>query len=136
MNRTDARELIMKLLFQMEAQKDYCDESRERFFKDYAQGSSQQPYLDQMGLLISMHLNESDQLIAANSDHWKLERLNKVDLAVLRLAILEIMHMDDIPDSVAINEAVEIAKKYGTEGSGKYVNGILGKIAKIKHADE
>ena len=73
-------------------------------------------------------LQNIDQLIQSNTTGWTKERIAKVDLAILRLALYEILFRNDIPDSVAINEAVEIAKKYSTDESGSFVNGILGKI--------
>jgi N utilization substance protein B len=72
-----------------------------------------------------------DEFIESCSEHWKVARINKVDLATLRVAILEIMFMDDIPQAVSVNEAVNVAKKYGSEDSGKFVNGILGKVVKV-----
>jgi len=134
MNRTEARELFMQLLFQMEAQKDFGSDIKTRFFNESIGDSKQANYLERLCSLIDDYLSEADDLIESCSDNWKLERICKVDLAVMRTAVLEIMHMEDIPDSVAINEAVEIAKKYGTEDSGKFVNGILGKVVKIKNA--
>ncbi len=71
-----------------------------------------------------------DPIINENTEGWNTERMGKVELTVLRLAVYEILFDDDIPASVAINEAVEIAKKYGQESSGAFVNAILGKVAK------
>lgn len=71
-----------------------------------------------------------DPIINENTEGWNTERMGKVELSVLRLAVYEILFDEDIPASVAINEAVEIAKKYGQESSGAFVNAILGKVAK------
>jgi len=133
MNRSDARELFMQLLFQMEVQNDYGKIIKERFFAGKPDPEKQKTYLEKMCALITESLHETDDLIESCSEKWKIERICKVDLAVMRTAIFEIKHMDDIPDSVAVNEAVEIAKKYGTANSGKFVNGILGKVVKIKN---
>lgn len=76
-------------------------------------------------------LQEIDQLIQSNTTGWAKERIAKVDLAILRLALYEILFRDDIPDSVAINEAIELAKKYSTDDSGSFVNGVLGKIVRV-----
>ena len=70
--------------------------------------------------------------IRKHSKRWSISRIPKTDLAVLRLAVCEILFMKDIPDSVAINEAVELARAYGEENSPSYVNGILGAIAREK----
>ena len=69
-----------------------------------------------------------DQLLQSNITGWTKERIAKVDLAILRLALYEIFFRDDIPDSVSINEALELAKKYSTDESSGFINGVLGKI--------
>lgn len=74
--------------------------------------------------------DELDEVINTYSKGWKTNRLPKVNLAILRLAIYEIKYVDDVPQSVAINEAVELAKKYSGEGDYSFINGILGSVAK------
>jgi len=81
---------------------------------------------------IKKHLHKIDQLIQANAPEWPIEKLNKVDLAILRLAIFELkFDQKNTPQKVIIDEAVELAKKFGTENTPKFVNGVLGAI--IKH---
>ena len=72
--------------------------------------------------------DEIDAYINGVSENWKTDRMGKVDLCIIRLAYYEIKHDDDIPQKVAINEAIELAKTYGTESSGNFVNGILAKV--------
>ncbi len=134
MVRGEARELVMKLIFQMEAQNDYSPYIRDKFYKEYAEGESQKKYMN--GLLNSIIENRDviDSTIDKYSTNWEISRMAKVDLAITRLAVAEIMILEDVPDSVAINEAVNIAKKYSTEESSKFINGILGKIEKDKNA--
>ena len=79
---------------------------------------------------IEKNIDAIDKMIADYSRDWSVERLPKVTLAVLRLAIGEIMFIDDIPTGVSVNEAVELVKVYGTETDASYVNGILGTVAK------
>lgn len=76
-------------------------------------------------------LEEIDSLIESVSEGWKLKRMFKVDLAIMRLAVYEMKYDEEIPVSVAINEAVEIAKKYGQDSSPSFVNGILAKVADV-----
>jgi N utilization substance protein B len=76
-----------------------------------------------------------DSTIESISENWALSRMPFVDKNILRLAVYEILHMDDIPDSVSINEAVEMAKLYGGEDSSKFVNGVLGRLAE-DHSQE
>ena len=71
-----------------------------------------------------------DEVIEANTQDWTIARLPKVSLAILRLAVAEIKYIDDVPNGVAVNEAVELAKKYGTNEDASFINGILGTITK------
>ncbi|QHI73739.1 transcription antitermination factor NusB [Aminipila terrae] len=129
MNRNEARELMMQLLFQVEVQNEYNIEIKEKFFKDKEDLKVQKHYIDEIFDIILEHKEEIDQKIEEASANWKINRINKVDLAILRLAVAELLHMNDIPTSVSINEAVILAKKFGTDESGKFINGILGNIA-------
>ena len=73
-----------------------------------------------------------DELISYTAKGWKIERMSKVDLSILRLSIYELMFDEDIPEKVAINEAVELAKEYGGEDSASFINGILGEISRTE----
>lgn len=73
-----------------------------------------------------------DELISSTAKGWKIERMSKVDLSILRLSIYELMFDEDIPKKVAINEAVELAKEYGGEDSASFINGILGEISRTE----
>ena len=77
---------------------------------------------------IKENLEEIDATISQHSDKWKINRLPKVDLSILRVAVAEIRSADDIPREVSINEAVELAKKFSTEDGSKFINGILSKV--------
>ena len=79
---------------------------------------------------VEEHFSEIDEAIELNSQDWTLTRLPKVSLAILRLAVAEIKYIDEVPNGVAVNEAVELAKKYGTNEDANFINGILGTIAK------
>lgn len=76
------------------------------------------------------NLPEIDKVIGKNSAHWKINRIGKVELAILRLSLFEILHRSDIPLKVAINEAIELAKGFGDENSRSFVNGILDAVAR------
>lgn len=84
---------------------------------------------------VESHLEEIDAVIGEISEHWSVMRMPLVDRNILRLAAFELLHQSDVPASVAINEAVELAKVYGGEDSSKFVNGVLGRIAE-RHRDE
>lgn len=79
---------------------------------------------------VSSHLEEIDAMLIEATSGWRLERIGKVELALLRLALFEIRFDEKIPDKVAINEAVELAKKYGADASAGFVNGVLAKLVK------
>lgn len=132
MTRVEARESAMQMLFQMESQMDFSPEAKENFIMNYISDDDQTEYINQIYEAYALHSNEVDELIENASKGWKLERIAKVDLAVIRLCIAEIRFKEGeaIPVGVAINEAVKIAKKFAGEDSGKFVNGVLGKIAR------
>ena len=136
MRRSEAREHLMQMLFEMEVQGDYSQEARERFEANFLESSGQREYMDRMFGVFTDHLEEIDRTLEESSDRWKLSRLAKVDLAILRVAAAELLYMDDIPDSASIDEAIELAKKFGGDDSGRFINGVLGKVAKVKHADD
>ncbi len=92
-----------------------CEEEYESYFKEVVLGTISK-------------LGEIDAYIAENSHEWAFDRINRIDLAVLRVAIYEILFREDVPAVVAINEAIEISKKYGSEKSGTYINGVLGGV--------
>ena len=133
MTRKEARQHLMQLLYQMELLNDHTDEARDAYFKTNFANSGQKAYAEKLIGLVFDNMEDIDSKINNYSNKWTTNRMPKVDLAVLRLAAAEILFMDDIPDAVAINEAVTMAKKFGAEDeSGSFINGILGSIAKEK----
>ena len=135
MRRTEARELFMQLLFQMEVQNDYGSEIKDRFIQENLKDSNQLEYFNRLYDTTVTNLSLIDERLEACSENWKIKRMAKVDLAILRLSTVEILYLDDIPDSASINEAVDMAKKFGGDDSGKFINGILGKVVKTKDAE-
>lgn len=134
MRRTEARELFMQLLFQMEVQNDYGQEIKERFVQEYMKDSNQLEYFNRLYEAAAGNLPVIDETLESCSENWKVSRMAKVDLAILRLSAAEILYLDDVPDSASINEAVDMAKKFGGDDSGKFINGILGKVVRSKDA--
>ena len=92
-------------------------------------------YISEKFRLVAERLPEIDARLNEVSQGWKTSRMSKVDLSILRLAAYELLYDESIPTGVAINEAVEIAKKYGGEDSSSFVNGILGKLARSAEAE-
>ena len=132
MTRKDARENCFKLLFEYEVQKITAEETLDLFYELTEEVDGQSDYINNTVKTTIENIDEIDAVIEKFSKGWKISRLAKVTLAVLRIAICEILYMDDIADSIAINEAVEIAKKYNDEKSSKFVNGILSSVYKSK----
>ncbi len=128
MNRTKAREFAFILLFEYKFQPDEIVTILQDFIEEYKPGE-QQEYIQRTVRGAVANLEEIDKKIEGVSNDWKLERMSCVSLAVLRLAVYEIMFCDDIPPVVSVNEAVSLAKKYDGEEAAPFVNGILGKIS-------
>lgn len=135
MRRTEARELFMQLLFQMEVQNDYSQNIKEKFVQEHMKDSNQMEYFNLLFESAVNNLPAIDEKLDACSENWKISRMAKVDLAILRLSAAEIMYLEDVPDSASINEAVDMAKKFGGDDSGKFINGILGKVVRSKNAE-
>jgi len=130
MTRSEARELLMQILFQMDAQDDHSEALKDLFLSGKNIPEQHQEYITQLFSIVKEHLPELDDRINKHSEKWTTQRMPKPDLAILRLATAEILYAKDIPDAVAIDEAVELSKKFGCESSHKFVNGVLGNISK------
>lgn len=142
MSRRVAREYAIQFLFSLDFNKaDDVETQLEEFllhtqeFKEEeapALNKSSKSYTLDVVKGTMQHMDEIDKLIEFHTTGWKKERIARVDLAIIRLAIYEIVFNNEVPDSVAANEAIELAKKFSTEESGSFVNGILGKIIRGK----
>lgn len=126
MGRKQAREGAMKLLFQMESTNDFSNEAMDLYLDNFMFDEGETQYIKDSIVKITENIEEIDNYIIANLEGWSINRLAKVDLSVLRLAIFEIMYRDDIPMEVSINEAIETVKKYSTDDAFKFINGVLG----------
>lgn len=134
MGRHEQREQVFMLLFQVEFH-DPADMPRQirLFLEDNEAIASQKDsdYIEERCQKIRERISELDKLIDDNTEGWDTTRMGKVELTVLRLAVYEMCFDEDIPARVAIDEAVELAKKYGQDNSGGFVNAILAKIMKL-----
>ena len=128
--RRDAREAAVQYLYQREMQGDQSDPVLEEFYEMRGLSPSGRRFCDELLEGWMQHREAIDEVIAKNSRNFEFKRLSAVDRNVLRIACHEILFRTDIPAPVAINEAIEIAKKYSTEDSGKFVNGVLDNIRK------
>ncbi len=130
--RRKGREAALRILYLM----DVSGASDAQAIKHYwghlveePEPSEEQDFANQMVRAYADNKEGVDGLIRSSSHHWRLERMPIVDRNVLRVAIVELQTMTDIPKRVTLNEAVELAKRFGSEGSGSFVNGVLDRIA-------
>jgi len=126
-SRSHCREWALQLLYQAEFA-GHRDGEVVRFWRYFQVGEKVPAYLSALVAGVAAHQEELDALIRQYSEHWRLERMVAVDRNLLRLALYELLHHPEVPAKVVINEAVELAKRYGTELSGAFVNGLLDRI--------
>ncbi|RDV82984.1 transcription antitermination factor NusB [Ammonifex thiophilus] len=129
MSRRRAREAALMVLFQVDVGGAVVEEALERTLAEWRLGNASREFATSLVLGTLAHRPQIDRVIEELSRGWRLERMNRVDRNVMRLALYELLFRQDIPPAVAINEAVELAKRYGGEESPRFVNGILGKVA-------
>ena len=133
MSRREIRELIFKMLFRVEFyQGPEYEEQVALFLSEQEEQGMQETdrsYMNHKCRDIVDKLEQIDSWINEKSKGWKTSRMGKVELSIIRLAVYEIKFEEDIPTGVAINEAVELAKKFGTEDAPAFVNGVLAKLA-------
>jgi N utilization substance protein B len=128
--RRSAREEALKILYGLELTGDEPDLALGRLEEESEVSRQVRAYTDRLVRTCWRERMALDALIARVSEHWALRRMNFIDRNVLRMAACELVFFDDIPPKVAINEAIDIARKYGTDTSGAFVNGILDRIVK------
>ena len=132
MVRSKLREHVFKMLFQIEFNdaEDMFERLRNYFELLEDAADNDMEYIQAKYEAVAARVPEIDSMLNEIAKGWKTSRMSKVDLTVLRLAVYEMKWDEDIPEGVAINEAVELAKRFGGENSSSFVNGILGKLAK------
>ncbi len=131
MSRRELRELIFKLLFRVEFNQKEELAQQEVFFFEDEENQAEEEYSDQVKgkfRRIVERLDEIDAMLNEKAKGWSTNRMGKVDLTILRLAVFEIKYDGEIPTGVAINEAVELAKKFGQDSSPAFINGVLAKF--------
>ena len=135
MNRKTIRELAFKFLYEIEVQKDTSKEHMELLFNNNeVEEQEAKEYITDVINGVKNNLEEIEKIISSNlKKAWSIERTSKVDLALLKLSIYEILYTE-IPFKVAINEVVELAKSYGDDNSPSFINGVLAEVVKNKGA--
>jgi len=135
--RTKARELVMQALYQLDVQ---GADLFNRLMMDFLVPSEPDDHIRKLAWEWTngtwKHLAECDELIGASTIRWQFSRLSPVDRSILRLAVFQLIYCSDIPPKVVINEAIELAKKFSTEKSGPFVNGVLDAVLRKLRENE
>ncbi|MGC7149592.1 transcription antitermination factor NusB [Listeria ivanovii] len=124
MKRREAREKALQALFQIELNEMSLDQAIKNIMED-----EQDDYMEKLVEGVMANKAKIDAIIEPNLDNWRMDRLSKVDLSLLRLSVYEINYLSDVPNRVSLNESIEIAKIYSDEKSSKFINGVLANIA-------
>ncbi|WHY55044.1 transcription antitermination factor NusB [Peribacillus simplex] len=127
MKRREAREKSLQALYQM----DIANSNAEEAMESVLDGAPTDEYFKKLVMGITENRERIDGMIRDNLENWTLERLANIDRNLLRIAVYEMVHSEDVPVSVAMNEAIEIAKKFGDDQSSSFVNAVLSKV-KVK----
>lgn len=135
MSRKLTREIIMNTLYQMDMHQSYALTSFEAYLKDSLPAEQDQTYAFAVLNYFLQEQSSIDEAITSHLKNWTLDRISKVDLAILRLALSEMNCIEDVTPAVAINEAVNLCKRFCDEESGHFVNGVLGEIIRQKKGE-
>ena len=128
-SRRKSREAALQALFLIEMNpQNSLEHSLKIFLENFPVKEGSRPFFLRLVEGVWGHKTEIDLLIQRHSENWRLERMSRVDCNILRIAVFELTHCDDIPPRVAINEAIDLGKHFGTDESGAFINGILDSI--------
>lgn|SRR3989338_6128767 len=126
--RTQAREFALQILYQQDLNPEPAETLPAQFWETNPAPPEVCQYANQLVEGTLQHLTEIDAVISKYAEHWELHRMAAVDRNILRFSTYELLYLEEVPPKVVINEAVNIAKKFSQEESGRFVNGVLDKI--------
>ena len=126
--RRRSREFALQVLYQLEISKEDAIRVLTQFQDHFSKGAEGDSFVERLVLGVSEHRQEIDHLIEQYSENWRLDRMNIIDRNILRMAAFELLYCEDIPPKVTLNEAIDLGKRYGTDDSGGFINGILDRI--------
>ncbi len=136
MSRKKARDNAFKCIYELEFIKDKnLDDILNNCYEENNNSNEEKDYIQMVLKGVKENLDNIDSIILSKLKNWSLDRIAKIDLAILRLAIYEIIYVDSIPDKVSANEAVELAKTYGNNDSKSFVNGVIAKVIEDKEEE-
>ncbi|MFH1459983.1 MAG: transcription antitermination factor NusB [Candidatus Omnitrophota bacterium] len=130
--RTKARECALQIFYAIDIRKDDAKEYIENYWLEHSEDKKIKEFSLELVKGVLEKMPEIDRLITQSADNWRIDRMAVIDRNIIRMATYELLFMDDIPPKVTINEAVELAKKFGDDESGRFVNGVLDKINKTE----
>ncbi len=126
--RRKSREMALQALFYMDSRRNLSMEALTLYRRCFPPSQKTEPFFDELSKGVMQRREQIDRAIERFSSNWKINRMSCVDRNIMRIAVYEMLFIQDIPFKVSINEAIEIGKKYGTEESGAFINGILDSI--------
>jgi len=126
--RRRSREFALQVLYQLEITKQDALRTLAQFQEHFSEGVERDAFVERLVLGVSEHRKEIDRLIERYSENWRLDRMNMIDRNILRMGAFELLYCEDIPPKVTLNEAIDLGKRYGTDESGSFINGILDRI--------
>jgi N utilization substance protein B len=126
--RRRSREFALQVLYQLDIAKQDAVRAMAQWKDHFSPKGERDDFVERIVLGVIEHRQEIDRLIEQYSENWRLDRMNLVDLNILRMATFELLYLEDIPPKVTLNEAIDLGKRYGTEDSGSFINGILDRI--------
>jgi len=135
-SRRKGREIALKILYQKEARRDELASTWASFWAENPTDLETRSFAERLTQGVESHCGEIDALIAAAAHHWRLDRMYAIDRNLLRIAVFELAYEVDTPPKVVINEAIEVAKRYGTQKSPHFVNGVLDGVKRKLEARE
>ena len=127
-NRRKSREFALQVLFQLDMTKQDAAYGFAQIKENFLKKEENVEFSERIVLGIVEHSKEIDHLIEQFSENWRIDRMSIIDRNILRMGIFELLYCEDIPPKVTINEAIDLGKKYGSEDSGSFINGILDRI--------
>jgi len=128
-SRRKGREAALQILYQIDVSDHSAEQAIRNYWATLAAGKEGEDFANALVRGWWEAREATDELIKSVSQHWRIERMTRVDRNILRLATYELSHLTDVPRRVTLNEAVELAKRFGSEGSAGFVNGVLDRIA-------
>jgi N utilization substance protein B len=126
--RRKSREFALQVLYQLEITKQGALQAMVQLRENFSPEEGEDEFAKRIVLGVMEHRQEIDRLIKERSENWRLDRMTIIDRNILRIAIFELLYCGDIPPKVTLNEAIDLGKRYGSEESGSFINGILDRI--------